>query len=113
MRPSYDRRRMPAAHFLDAELRKWLRKFGPHQVDLAQRLNRSQGWVNKYMNGVGHATIDDAIRIAAILIGVDAERLTKDERRLVRDYRRLSPDRQQDAQGILKSLAGRRRSRTP
>ena len=66
---SYDRRRMALQHPIDTEIRERLRRQAPNQIDLGKRIGRSQGWVNKYLNGVGHATIDDVIRIAALLIG--------------------------------------------
>src|SRR4029077_3142004 len=92
----YDRKRMAAQHPIDAEIRERLRKIAPHQVELAKRLGRSPGWVNKYINGAGHATIDDVIRIAAVLIGVDALHLTETELRLLRGWRRLPVHRQED-----------------
>jgi transcriptional regulator with XRE-family HTH domain len=106
--PSYDRRRrMVLQHPIDAEIRARLRTLAPNQIELAKRLGRSQGWVNKYLNGAGHATIDDVIRIGAILIGVDPPRLTDAERRLLRAFRRLPVDRQQDAVDFLEGYARR------
>lgn len=111
---TYDRKRMTrkqlaAQHPIDAEIRDRLRRAGPHQEELAARLGRSTGWLNKYMNGAGHATIDDVIRIGAILIGVDAPRLTEMERRVLRGLRRLPAERQQDVLLYLEKVAGRRR----
>jgi hypothetical protein len=103
---------MAAQHPIDTEIRERLRKLAPKQIELAQRLGRSQGWLNKYINGAGHATIDDVIRIGAILIGVEALRLTEKEQRLLRAWRRLTADRQQDVVDLVEVYAGRRRSRS-
>lgn len=103
---------MAATHPIDTEIRERLRKFAPRQVELAKRLGRSQGWVNKYINGAGHATVDDVIRIAAVLIGLDAPALTEAERRLLRAWRRLPATRQQDALDFLEAYAARRRPRS-
>lgn len=103
---------MAAKHPIDTEIRERLRKLAPHQIELAKRLDRSQGWVNKYINGAGHATIDDLIRIAAILIGVDATRLTPDEQRLLRAWRRLPVEQHQNAIDFFEAYFGKRRRRS-
>lgn len=102
---------MAASHPIDTEIRERLRKLNPKQIELAKRLGRSQGWLNKYINGAGHATIDDVIRIAAILIGVDALPLTQAEARLLRAWRRLPATRQDDIVDLVEVDAGRRRRR--
>jgi transcriptional regulator with XRE-family HTH domain len=103
---------MAVQHPVDTEIRERLRKLAPRQVELAKRLGRSQGWVNKYINGAGHATIDDVIRIAAILIGVDAIQLTEAEHRLLRAWRRLPVQRQEDVIDLVEAYAKRRRPRS-
>lgn len=108
----YDPPRMAAQHPIDTEIRERLRKLGklaPRQGELAKRLGRSQGWLNKYIHGAGHATIDDVIRIAAIVIGVDALHLTNAEQRLLRAWRRLSVQRQEDVVEMVEAYANRRR----
>jgi hypothetical protein len=109
---SYDQKQMAkhlaAQHPIDTEIRDRLRILAPRQIEIAQRIGRSQGWLNKYIHGAGHATIDDVIKIAAILTGVDAPRLTDDERRLLRLWRRLPGDQQQDVVDFLETLARRR-----
>lgn len=111
----YDPPRMAAQHPIDTEIRERLRKLGklaPRQGELAKRLGRSQGWLNKYIHGAGHATIDDVIRIAAILIGVDAVPLTESEQRLLRAWRRLPVQRQEYVVEIVEASASRRRRRS-
>ena len=108
----YNRKFVAVQHPLDAALREHLRALAPRQVEIAQRIGRSQGWLNKYIHGAGHATIDDVIKIAAVLTGVDAPRLTDAERRVLRLWRRLSADQQQDVIDFLELLARRRRSQS-
>jgi len=103
---------MAVQHPIDLEIRERLRKLAPRQIELAQRIGRSQGWVNKYLNGVGHATIDDIIRIAAIVIGVDPPRLTDAERRLLRAWRLLPADKQQDVVDWVDTMSRRQRRAT-
>lgn len=110
---SYDQKRMAkhmaTQHPIDTEIRDRLRVLAPRQIEIAQRIGRSQGWLNKYIHGAGHATIDDVIKIAAILTGVDAPRLTDAERRLLRLWRGLDADDQQDAADYLEMRSRRRR----
>lgn len=103
---------MALQHPIDTEIRDRLRKLAPNQIEFAKRLGRSQGWLNKYINGAGHATIDDVIRIGAILIGVEAPRLTDAEQRLLRAWRRLPIAHQQDALEFLQAFVRRRRPRS-
>lgn len=102
------RPRVAAKHPIDAEIRARLLQRDPHQKEFAQRIGRSPAWLHKYMNGLGHATIDDAIRILADLIGVGGEPLSELERRVLRLWRRIPADAQPDMVAVLK-LAGRRR----
>jgi len=85
--PRYDRKRMPitpAIHPIDAALRERLRALKPNQKDLAKRIGRSQGWLNKFMNGAGKATLDDMIRLTAIVVlGVDNPPLTAAQRKFL------------------------------
>ena len=98
-----------AQHPLDTELRTRLRALDPHQQELAQRIGRRPAWLNKYIHGAGHATIDDVIRIVAVLNGLDPPQLTEWERQLLRLFRRLKdPDRQHDVLLYLAHVAGRR-----
>lgn len=94
-------------HPIDAAVRAKLRELAPNQPALAATIGRSQGWVNKYMNGDGHATIDDVIRIAAALIGVNVQPLTEVERRLLKAWRRVPDGRREDALVVLETVAKR------
>lgn len=99
-----------AQHPLDTELRARLRALAPHQQELAQRIGRRPAWLNKYIHGAGHATIDDWIRIVAVLNGLDPPQLTDEERQLLRKWRRLKDaERQQDVLLYLEHVAGRRK----
>jgi len=103
---------MALEHPIDVEIRDRLRQLKPRQIELARQIGRSPAWVNKYLNGAGHATIDDVIRIAAIVIGVEPSRLTDAERRLLRAWRRLPTDKQQDVSDWVHTLGKRRATRS-
>ncbi len=76
---------MNLAHPLDAALRERLKTDTPDtQANFAKAIGRSPGWLNKYMHGAGNATIDDVIRIVALLIGVETRPLSAIERKLLR-----------------------------
>lgn len=103
------RPRLAAKHPIDAEIRARLLQLDPHQKEFAKRIGRSPAWLHKWMNGRGHATIDDLIRIAADLIGVGGEPpLSELERRVLRLWRRVPDEAQPDMLAVLK-MAGRRR----
>jgi hypothetical protein len=85
---------LAAQHPLDRELRARLRQyFTAHgqgaQADFARRIERNQSWLHKYANGAGHASIDDAIRMVAVLSGLAIVGLTEREARLLRAWRHL------------------------
>lgn len=96
---------MDLKHPIDAALRDYLKAAQPKQKDFGRAIGRSAGWVNKYMHGVGNATIDDVVRIAALLIGIEVQPLTAIERRLLKAWRRIHPDRQEDAVVVLENVA--------
>lgn len=99
-----------AQHPLDTALRAHLRADDTHQQELAKRIGRQPAWLNKYIHGSGHATIDDVIRIVAVLVGLDAPQLTQKERQLLRGWRRLpDADAQQDVLLYLGAVVRRRR----
>lgn len=76
---------MELSHPLDAALRERLKTDTPDtQAKFAKAIGRSAGWLNKYMHGAGNATIDDVIRIVALLIGVETRPLSELERQLLK-----------------------------
>jgi transcriptional regulator with XRE-family HTH domain len=111
-----------AANPIDKDIRERLKKLVTasgstttarlRQIELAKRIGRSPAWVNKYVNGVGNATVDDAIRILAIVIGIDALRLTADEQRVLRVWRRVPVEKQPDGLFFLRGLGRRPRRAT-
>lgn len=96
---------MDLEHPIDAAIREKLRMLAPNQPALSGAIGRSQGWLNKYMNGDGNATIDDLVRIAAAFVGMNAEPLNDLERRLLRAFRRIPEDRKEDAVGVFEPIA--------
>lgn len=90
---------------LDDALREQIKAAQPKQADFAKAIGRSAGWLNKYMHGAGNATIDDVVRMIALLIGVETQPLTALERRLLKAWRRIHPDRQDDAVVVLENVA--------
>lgn len=92
-------------HPLDAELRERIRKSGVSETELARATGCNQSWLHKYANGSGHATIDDAVRILAILIGLETQPLSVLERRLLKAWRQTAEDRQEDAVAVFENIA--------
>jgi transcriptional regulator with XRE-family HTH domain len=87
---------MECTHPIDNEIRANLRAMQPNQPALAEAIGRSQAWLSKYMAGRGHATIDDIVRIAAHLLGVNLPVLTATESRLLTAVQALEEDDQLD-----------------
>jgi hypothetical protein len=113
----YDRGRMSRSSgtvgILDTFLRARLRESITNQKEVAKRIGRSQGWLNKYINGSGKATIDDVIRLVAIvLLGVD-ERLTREQRKLLRDWESVAPEHRKAAKQFFALWRERRPAPRP
>lgn len=99
---------------IDAALRARLKAAKPNQEQFGKAIGRSKGWVNKYMNGAGNATIDDAVRIAALLIGVETEPLSEWDRRALKVLRAAPKDRREDLVAVMETAArGYRRGQHP
>lgn len=96
---------MDLTHPIDALVRQRLHDAEIHQTAFAKAIGRKPSWLNKYMNGAGDATIDDVIRMLALLIGIETEPLTALERRLVKTLRKIHPERQEDAVAIWENAA--------
>jgi hypothetical protein len=103
---------MDEQHPLDAGLRARLRDSGLNQSELARQIGRNTGWLNKYISGKGHATIDDIVRIVAVLIGASLGGLSEAETRLVKAYRALENDDQRDDAIALVQMVAKRARRT-
>ena len=80
---------------LDRLIRERLGARNLPQKNLAKAIGRSQGWVNKFLNGAGHATIDDLVRLLAYAIGMQG--LSDMERQLLKAWKRLPQGSQADA----------------
>lgn len=103
---------MELTHPLDAAVRAKVRAAKPNQAEFAQAIGRSAGWLNKYMQGVGNATLDDVVRMLALLIGVETQPLTDAERRLLKVFRGLKEESREDAISWLRTVQkGQRRER--
>jgi transcriptional regulator with XRE-family HTH domain len=113
-RKNYDRKKMArtkAPSPLDAAFRKRLRQLNPYQKGIADRIGRSQSWLNKYLNGAGKATIDDVIRLVAVVVlGVDGTpSLSAEQRKLLRDWEGLPSEGRRAVKGVLAIWSKRRR----
>lgn len=101
---------MELRHPIDGEIRARLRGLGGNQSAIARQIGHSPSWLNKYLSGKGHATIDDIVRIAAVLIGAHAEPLSGIEERLLRAFRGLSDDdRREDHVALLEAMVRKQR----
>jgi transcriptional regulator with XRE-family HTH domain len=88
---------MALTHPIDAEVRARLKAAVPHQAEFAAAIGRSSAWLNKYMHGAGTATIDDVVRMMALLIGVtNGPALSKPARKLLRALQQLPAEEQED-----------------
>jgi transcriptional regulator with XRE-family HTH domain len=109
---------MELQHPFDAALRARLRsqKDTLHQAKFAKAIGRSPGWLHKYMHGTGSATLDDAIRMAALLIGLEApqEQLSELERRVVKNLRSIPSEiHRADVARVLEQIAKNYREGQP
>lgn len=71
-------------HPIDLELRKWLAGHVENQTEISTGIGRSASWLHKYVNGDGQATIDDLVRIAGLLFGLNLPVLSESERKLLK-----------------------------
>lgn len=100
---------------LDAGIRKRLLAAvdaGLNQSALARAIGRSAGWLNKYIYGAGHATIDDLLAMARFFkmsllefIGLPpGSEFTADERDVIDRFRALSPKARESIKAILREM---------
>lgn len=97
---------MALEHPIDAEIRAWLERHVQNQKELSVSVGHGTSWLHKYVNGAGHATIDDLVRIAGVLFGMNLPVLSGLEQRLLKAWRAI-PDaaRQEDAVVVFENIA--------
>ena len=96
---------MELSHPLDEAIRARIKAARPNQAEFAAKIGRSAGWLNKYMHGAGNATLDDVVRMLALLNGVEGPALSGTERRLLKAWRAIPLERQEDAIAVLENVA--------
>lgn len=87
---------MELEHPIDAEIRAWLKRHVDNESELSLSSGHSSSWLHKYINGAGHATIDDLVRLAALLMGVNLPVLSETERKLLKSVQALEEPDQLD-----------------
>lgn len=87
---------MDLEHPIDAEIRAWLARHVENQTELSEAIGRSGSWLHKYVNGAGHATIDDLVRLAGLLMGLNLPALTNLERKILKAIQELKEPDQLD-----------------
>jgi hypothetical protein len=97
---------MESRHPIDRELRIRLRELS-NQAEFARQIGSKQSWLHKFINGSGHATVDDAIRIVAALMGVKSAALSEPEQKLLKIFRGLGEDQQDDVVQWLSTVRKR------
>jgi hypothetical protein len=83
---------MKVAHPIDAEIRAWLESHVDNASALSIALGHGNSWLHKYINGQGHATIDDLVRLAGLLFGLNLPALTVAQRELLEAARELGDE---------------------
>lgn len=87
---------MTVEHPIDEAIRAWLERHVENQRALSVAAGHSTSWLHKYINGAGHATIDDLVRLAGLLFGLNLPAITETERKLLRAVQPLELSDQQD-----------------
>lgn len=84
---------MEQTHPIDAQIRAFLKTHVANHSELSVAVGHSASWLHKYVNGQGHATIDDLVRIAGLLMGLNLPALSETEQKLLKSCRALEgPD---------------------
>jgi hypothetical protein len=83
---------MELRHPIDEELRRWLKAHVPNHKQMSLAVGHSESWLHKYVNGAGHATIDDLVRLAGMLLGLNLPFLSVPEHRLLKAFADLEED---------------------
>lgn len=80
---------------IDAHIRAFLKTHVANHSELSVAVGHSTSWLHKYVNGQGHATLDDLVRIAGLLMGLNLPALSETEQKLLKACRSLeAPDLQ-------------------
>lgn len=87
---------MDLLHPIDAEIRAWLKGHVENKSELSVSVGRSTSWLHKYINGDGQATIDDLVRLAGVLMGLNLPVLTETEQKLLKAIQLLEEPDQLD-----------------
>jgi hypothetical protein len=82
---------MGLQHPIDQEIRAWLKTHVDNEADLSAKVGHPGSWLHKYINGNGKATIDDLVRIAGTLFGLNLPALNETEQKLLKACRGLEP----------------------
>lgn len=104
---------MDVEHPIDAEIREWLKRHVDNEKELSVAAGHSTSWLHKYVNGSGHATIDDLVRIAGLLFGLNLPAIRETERRLLKAVRGLDEHNLQDVLSYAELRAKRRAPHPP
>lgn len=96
---------MEPNHPIDAEIRAWLKKIVPNKSAISLALGHGNSWLHKYVNGDGHATLDDLVRIAGLVIGLNLPVITETERRLLKACQGLEESDQLDVMAYAEHRA--------
>lgn len=86
-------------HPIDAEIRLWLKRHVDNKAELSVAVGHSGSWLHKFVNGAGHATIDDLVRLAGTLLGLNLPALSEIERKLLKACQ--SMDDEADVRDVL------------
>lgn len=96
---------MDLANPLDNELRERLKRSPLKQTDVAKAIGRRQPWLNRWMHGSGHATVDDVVRILALLIGIERPPISDVERRVLKALQSVPEDVREDVASVMEAVA--------
>lgn len=80
---------------IDAHIRAFLKTHVANHSELSVAVGHSTSWLHKYVNGQGHATVDDLVRIAGLVMGLNLPTLSETEQKLLKACQSLAaPDLQ-------------------
>lgn len=99
-------------HPIDGAIRAWLERHVEKGTAsaLSVAVGHSTSWLHKYINGAGHATIDDLVRLAGLLHGLNMPAITGAQRALLTACQGLD---ESDLQDVIDYVALRAKRRPP